>query len=132
MTISKKRYKITLDRHVANLVTDMAKNKGQSKSVVIANLILNAADKRPTPVMSDDQFHQMSDILQDINNQLSVLRIDISTNKLITAGDIEDNLLTEEDVAEVNRNYYDSEFDKLEKKIRDLDKELTKLVNHQC
>ena len=128
---NKKRYKITLDQYVANLVTDMAKNKGQSKSVVIAKLILNAADKKPTSAISDDQFHQMSDILQDINNQLSALRIEISTNKLITAGDIEDNLITEEDIAEVNRNYYDSEFDKLEKKIRDFDKELTKLVSHQ-
>lgn len=127
---NKKRYKITLDQYVANLVTDMAKNKGQSKSVVIAKLILNAADKKPTSAMSDDQFHQMSDILQDINNQLSALRIEISTNKLITAGDIEDNLITE-DIAEVNRNYYDSEFDKLEKKIRDFDKEMTKLVSHQ-
>ena len=127
---NKKRYKITLDQDVANLVTDMAKNKGQSKSVVIAKLILNAADKKPTSAMSDDQFHQMSDILQDINNQLSALRIEISTNKLITAGDIEDNLITE-DIAEVNRNYYDSEFDKLEKKIRDFDKEMTKLVSHQ-
>ena len=128
---NKKRYKITLDQYVANLVTDMAKSKGQSKSVVIAKLILNAADKKPTSAISDDQFHQMSDILQDINNQLSALRIEISTNKLITAGDIEDNLITEEDIAEVNRNYYDSEFDKLEKKIRDFDKELTKLVSHQ-
>ena len=79
----KTRYKITLDNDVANLLTRMAKNRHQTKSVLIANLVLDQErGNGQQPVMTDEQFHQLSGTLQVINNQLRKLGIEANNKDL--------------------------------------------------
>lgn len=101
----KLRFKITLDNEVGDLLTRMAKERHQTKSVLIANLVLNQENGAgQQPVMTDEQFHQLSGTLQVINNQLRKLGIE-ANNK-----DLRKTLVS------------------VEVKISDLDKAVTKLV----
>lgn len=101
----KLRFKITLDNEVGDLLTRMARERHQTKSVLIANLVLNQENGAgQQPVMTDEQFHQLSGTLQVINNQLRKLGIE-ANNK-----DLRKTLVS------------------VEVKISDLDKAVTKLV----
>lgn len=101
----KTRFKITLDNDVTNLLTKMSKERHQTKSVLIANLVLEHEDgSDQQPVMTDEQFQIMSGSLQEINNRLRKLGMSVN------ADDLRKALIS------------------VEGKISNLDKELTKLV----
>lgn len=101
----KTRFKITLDNQIANLLAKMAKERHQTKSVLITNLILEHEDGMDQqPVMTDEQFQIMSGSLQEINNRLRKLGMSVN------ADDLRKALIS------------------VEGKISNLDKELTKLV----
>lgn len=79
----KLRFKITLDNDVANVLTKMAKNRHQTKSVLIANLVLDQErGNDQQPMMTDEQFHQISEALQEINNRLRKLGMSVNTDDL--------------------------------------------------
>lgn len=103
----KTRFKITVDNEVGDLLAKMAKERHQTKSVFIANLVLEQKDgKDQQPVMTDGQFHQISGALQEINNRLRKLGMSIK------AKDLRKVLVS------------------IEGKIANLDEEMTKLVYH--
>lgn len=79
----KTRFKITLDNEIADLLTKMAKERHQTKSVFIANLVLDQeSGAGQQPVMTDEQFHQLSGTLQVINNQLRKLGTEANNKDL--------------------------------------------------
>lgn len=67
----KMRFKITVDNEVGDLLTRMAKERHQTKSVFIANLVLEHEDGlAQPPIMTEEQFQMLSSTLQKINNRL--------------------------------------------------------------
>ena len=79
----KTRFKITLDNELAGMLTKMAKERHQTKSVLIANLILEHEDETNQPtIMTDEQFQMMSSTLQKINNRLRRLGMEVSADDL--------------------------------------------------
>lgn len=103
----KTRFKITLDNDVANLLTKMSKERHQTKSVLIANLVLEHEDgSDQQPIMTDEQFQIMSGSLQEINNRLRKLGMSTKAKELR------------------------KELVSVEGKISNLDEEMTKLVYH--
>ncbi len=103
----KTRFKITLDNDVTNLLTKMSKERHQTKSVLIANLVLEHEDgSDQQPIMTDEQFQIMSGSLQEINNRLRKLGMSTKAKELR------------------------KELVSVEGKISNLDEEMTKLVYH--
>ena len=79
----KMRFKITVDNEVGDLLTRMAKERHQTKSVFIANLVLEHEDGlAQPPIMTDEQFQMMSSTLQKINNRLRRLGMEVSADDL--------------------------------------------------
>lgn len=134
MTNSKKRIKITLDKYVSNLITEMSEEKNQSKSVVISNLVLDheKLKKHLFPTLTDKQFHEMSSTLQEINNQLRTIRMEINMHESMISDALSMKIIDKNDLPDFNNDFYKDLLVEFEKEVSKLDKELTEIVNNQC
>lgn len=134
MPNSKKRIKITLDKYVSNLITEMSEEKNQSKSVVISNLVLDheKLKKHLFPTLTDKQFHEMSSTLQEINNQLRTIRMEISMHESMISDALSMKIIDKNDLPAFNNDFYKDQLVEFEKEVNKLDKELTEIVNNQC